>query len=161
VRKPELTGTIFPIYFSDILAPLTGWSPGQLPGWPADPDRMEKQYFNIIHYFNSTSFSEAAPRNCGTFMTLDLDFTQVDSTRLDSTRLDSTRLDSTHSYRLDSSRLTRIDLSRLVSTRLTRIDSTRLDSLVSTRLVSTVCSLNKTWLTTPASIETKQGKVST
>jgi hypothetical protein len=35
VCKPELTGTLFPIYFSDVLAPLICWCPGQLPGWPA------------------------------------------------------------------------------------------------------------------------------
>jgi hypothetical protein len=27
VWKPELTGSIFPIYSSDILTPLIGWSP--------------------------------------------------------------------------------------------------------------------------------------
>jgi hypothetical protein len=31
--KPELTGTIFPIYSSDVLAPHIVWRPGQLPGW--------------------------------------------------------------------------------------------------------------------------------
>jgi hypothetical protein len=35
VWKPELTGTIFTIYSSDVLAPLIGWRPGQLPGWSA------------------------------------------------------------------------------------------------------------------------------
>jgi hypothetical protein len=35
VWKPELTGTIFTIYSGDVLAPLIGWRPGQLPGWPA------------------------------------------------------------------------------------------------------------------------------
>jgi hypothetical protein len=32
VWKPELTGAIFPIHSSDVLAPLTGWHPGQLAG---------------------------------------------------------------------------------------------------------------------------------
>jgi hypothetical protein len=35
VWKPELTGNIFPIYSSDVLPPLIGWRPGQLPGWSA------------------------------------------------------------------------------------------------------------------------------
>jgi hypothetical protein len=35
VWKPELTGTIFPIYFSGISAPLIVRRPGQLSGWPA------------------------------------------------------------------------------------------------------------------------------
>jgi hypothetical protein len=35
VWEPELTGTIFPILSSDILAPLIGLRPGQLPDCPA------------------------------------------------------------------------------------------------------------------------------
>jgi hypothetical protein len=34
VWKLELTGTIFPIYSSDVLAPLLGWRRGQLPAGP-------------------------------------------------------------------------------------------------------------------------------
>jgi hypothetical protein len=33
--KPELIGTILPIYSSDVLASFVAWSPGQLPSWLA------------------------------------------------------------------------------------------------------------------------------
>jgi hypothetical protein len=50
---------------------------------------MEKQYMNIIHYFNRTSLFEEMAQNdsrrliwCDTFMTLESNLTQLDLTQL-------------------------------------------------------------------------------
>jgi hypothetical protein len=60
VWKTELIGTIFPIYSSDVLVPLIGWRPGQLPGWPALNPALDPclNYYITVQLMNPTCTAE-------------------------------------------------------------------------------------------------------